>query len=148
MRTCVELRLEISFFHSAALLGSVSFRLNTCGGHGISNDKENQLMRLAKNLCLIMLFLCGLPFAALAQVGGNIDGTVTDPGGAVIVGAKVTATQVQTGFKITVDTTDAGLYAFPSLPEGPYTITVTQTGFKTLIREGLVVRVGLGETVD
>ena len=44
-------------------------------------------MRLVKHLYLILVLLCALPIAALAQMGGAIDGTVTDPNGAVVAGA-------------------------------------------------------------
>ena len=106
-------------------------------------------MRLMRHLCLILAFLCALPISALAQTAqGSIDGTVTDPNGAVVPGAKVTAMNVKTGVQTTVDTTQAGLYAFPVLATGPYTITVKQTGFKTVVREGIEVRLALSETID
>jgi len=105
-------------------------------------------MRLVKHLCLILAFLCALPLAALAQNGGSIDGTITDPNGAVVPGAAVTATQAQTGYSVTANTTQAGVYNFPALPTGPYSITVKQSGFKTLVRAGIEVRVGLNETID
>ncbi|MGA3323827.1 MAG: carboxypeptidase-like regulatory domain-containing protein [Terriglobia bacterium] len=105
-------------------------------------------MRLAKHLCLNMVFLCALPIAALAQMGGAIDGTVTDQNGGVVPAATVTATNVKTGVMTNVQTSVAGLYAFPLLPPGPYTITVKQAGFKTFIREGIEVRLALSETID
>jgi hypothetical protein len=114
----------------------------------IEKREENLHMRLVKHLCLILVFLCALPIAALAQMGGSIDGSVTDPNGAVIAGAKVTATGVTNGRTIIAATTQAGLYAFTLLPVGPYTITVTQAGFKTFVRTGIEVRVGLSETID
>src|SRR5208282_3279254 len=93
---------------------------------GIEKREENQQMRSLKHLCMIMVFLCALPIAALAQNGGSIDGTVSDPNGAVVPGAKVTATQTMTGYSVTAETTPAGIYNFPLLPTGPYTITVKQ----------------------
>ena len=63
----------------------------------IEKREENLHMKSVKHLGLILVFLCALPIAALAQVGGSIDGTITDPNGAVVPGAKVTATQVATG---------------------------------------------------
>src|SRR5271170_4712316 len=104
-------------------------------------------MKWVKNLCVLLVFLCVLPIAALAQtgMGGAIDGTVIDPNGALVPGAKVTATNVQTGVATTVSTSGGGVYAFPILAPGPYTIRVEQAGFKTLIREGIEVRLSLTE---
>src|SRR5580658_11179363 len=73
-----------------------------------------------------MLFSAGL---ALAQVGGtgSIEGTVTDPSGAAVAGAAVTATNIATGSVTARKTTDAGFFVLPLLPAGEYTITVTAT---------------------
>lgn len=106
-------------------------------------------MRLVKHLCLLLALLCALPMAALAQTSeGSISGTVTDPNGAVVPGATVVATQTLTGLQSTVVTTQAGIYVFPDLPTGPYTVTVKQTGFKTYEQTGIEVRVGLREVID
>ena len=61
---------------------------------------------------------------------------------------KVVATHVPTGRQYTIETTQAGLYVLPTLPPGPYTITVTHTGFKTYVRTGIEVRLDLRETID
>ncbi len=107
-------------------------------------------MKFLRSLCVMLALACALPIAALAQqtMGGSIDGTVTDPNGAVVPGAKVIATNVTTGVKNNAQTTQGGLYAFPLLLPGPYTITVEQTGFKTYLREGIEVRLGMSETID
>ena len=89
-------------------------------------------MKFVKHLCIVLVFLCALPIAALAQMGGAIDGTVTDPNGAVVQAATVTATNVTTGVAFTAQTSAAGLYVFPVLPPGPYTITVKQSGIQDL----------------
>src|SRR5580698_6101149 len=105
-------------------------------------------MKFMKHLALITVVLSAVPLVALAQAGGSITGTVTDPNGAVIAGASITATQTATGNVFNAATSAAGLYAFPLLPTGPYSIKVSQTGFKTLVREGIEVRVGLTEVID
>ncbi|MDT7542983.1 MAG: hypothetical protein QOE33_2887 [Acidobacteriota bacterium] len=72
---------------------------------------------------------------SFAQAGtSRLNGTVTDSTGAVVAGATVTAKNEATGASQTQTTTDAGLYAFPSLPLGVYTITVERSGFKTVQR--------------
>ncbi|MBZ5618618.1 MAG: carboxypeptidase-like regulatory domain-containing protein, partial [Acidobacteriia bacterium] len=79
--------------------------------------------------------------AATAQVGGNgtIQGTVTDPSGAVVAGASVTATNVETGVETTRQTTDAGFFVLTPLQPGEYSVTVKAAGFQTLTQQHLVV---------
>ena len=106
-------------------------------------------MRLVKYYCLIFTFLITLPIALLAQTNtGSISGSVSDPNGAMIPSASVVATHVPTGRQYTTQTTAAGLYVFPSLPTGPYTLTVKQAGFKSFVQSGIEVRLDLRETID
>lgn len=72
---------------------------------------------------------------------GSLSGTVTDPNGASIPGAKVVATSVTTGSKLETLTTDAGLYVFPTLPVSTYNVTVEKTGFKKLNRPNIEIRI-------
>src|SRR2546428_4403997 len=80
--------------------------------------------------------------AALAQTAtSRITGTVGDASGALVPGAMVTAKNEDTGVTYTQMTTEAGLYGFPSLPVGPYTITVALPGFKTANKTGNILEV-------
>lgn len=86
---------------------------------------------------------------AFAQTGtSSISGTVTDPKGALVPAATVTARNEATGVTYTQTTTDAGVYAFPSLPVGTYTITVERSGYKTYQRTNSVLEVNTPLTVD
>lgn len=87
-------------------------------------------------------------FAWAQTSTGSISGTVTDPNAAVVPGAKVTALHTATGREYQTVTTDAGLYVFPSLPVGLYTLSVEQPGFKRLERSNIEVRVALRLTLD
>src|SRR5580704_5236100 len=89
-------------------------------------------------LCFVLI-VTALP--ALAQVGGtgSIQGTVTDPSGAVVAGATVTATNAATGEATTHRTTDAGVFVLPLLPAGEYTVTVKAGGFQTLTQPHVIV---------
>jgi len=89
-------------------------------------------------LCIALL-VAGMP--ALAQVGGtgSIEGTVTDPSGAVVGSAAVTATNVATGAVTARKTTDAGFFVLPLLPAGEYTVTVKATGFEGLTQSHVIV---------
>jgi hypothetical protein len=70
-------------------------------------------------------------FASAQTITGNIRGTVTDPEGAVIPGAHVTATNVATGVKRSTVTDHAGDYNIQFLPIGEYTVKVSAPGFST-----------------
>jgi hypothetical protein len=68
--------------------------------------------------------------SARAQtVTGTITGQVTDPSGAVVVGAKVTATNVATSVKTAAQTNGSGVYTLRFLPIGTYTVEVNAGGF-------------------
>ncbi len=94
-------------------------------------------------------------FAALATsrvygqtVSGTIVGTVTDPSGASIPGAKVTVTNESTQTKAVAETNETGGYRVPFLPIGSYKIQVEANGFQTLIRSAIELRVGATVRVD
>ena len=85
----------------------------------------------------------------LAQAGrGAISGTVTDASGAIVPGATVTATDTATGTKLTAVTTAAGIYSFVSLSPGHYEVSVSQKGFETTVRKGVIVTVDQSTTVN
>ncbi len=70
--------------------------------------------------------------AAVAQtITGSVRGTVTDPSGAVVSGADVTATNVATGVATHTVSDHSGLYNIQFLPIGSYTVTATAPGFST-----------------
>jgi len=87
----------------------------------------------------IFLLIAGLVLAQTAT--SRITGTVNDASGALVPGAMVTARNEATGVTYTQTTTEAGLYGFPSLPVGIYTITVTLPGFKTATKTGNTLEV-------
>ncbi len=88
-------------------------------------------------------------FSAYAQTGtSRITGTVIDPTGAVLPGAKVTAKNEATGVTYTATTSSAGTYSFDSLPVGNYTITVEAQGFRTYLSTQNVLTVGQPLVVD
>ena len=74
---------------------------------------------------------CLTSFAALscAQTGvGQIQGTVTDPSGAVVPNATIVLTNVQTDNRFQTTSSGVGFYVFPSLVPGEYSLTVTAPG--------------------
>jgi len=90
-----------------------------------------------------VLFLCAPGASAQNAIStGSISGQVTDTSGAAVGGATVAATNEATGVKLTAKTNSTGFYSFPSLTVGSYNISVSVTGFKTAIVNGLLVQVG------
>jgi hypothetical protein len=67
----------------------------------------------------------------------NIVGLVTDPNGAVIVGATVSATEASTNYRYTAQSNGSGYYTIGQLLEGDYTLHVESPGFKTFVESGI-----------
>jgi hypothetical protein len=108
-------------------------------------------MRLKRGtLALVACLLVPLATTSLfAQVDRAVlEGTVMDPSGAIIVGASVVSLAVETGIKEEHLTNSKGYYRFPGLAVGRYTVTVTDTGFKTKVIEDVILRVGETRTLD
>ncbi len=81
-------------------------------------------------LLLVLLLLVVVPTFA-QTFRGNINGAITDPSGAVVAGARVTATEAATSTSQTVISSGAGEFAFNDLQAGTYTIKVEASGFPT-----------------
>lgn len=100
----------------------------------------------------VLIIACGLILAVTlvyAQTNtGSMGGTVTDPGGALIPEAKVSARHEATGQEFHTVTSEAGIYSFPSLPVGAYTVTVEKPGFKKLTRTGIQILIALRQGLD
>ncbi|MHB1020844.1 MAG: carboxypeptidase-like regulatory domain-containing protein [Acidobacteriaceae bacterium] len=77
-----------------------------------------------------------------ATISGSISGTVTDPSGAVVAGAKVTVTNQATGISSSTVTSAAGFYTAQSLPGGDYTVAVSRQGFQSTVIRGIHIDPG------
>ncbi|MBL8232124.1 MAG: TonB-dependent receptor [Bryobacterales bacterium] len=93
------------------------------------------------NRCLLPLICLILAVPAFPQ-GATLIGRVTDPSGAVLAGAQITATQEATQSTTTTTTSTEGYFALASLPVGRYTVMVELKGFSTEKRSGLLLQVG------
>jgi hypothetical protein len=81
-------------------------------------------------------------------VSATILGTVTDSSGAVVPGATVAVTEVNTGVSRNGSTTGAGTYSLPYLSPGKYRVEITTAGFKKFLRENVEVTVASAVRVD
>jgi hypothetical protein len=101
------------------------------------------------NVCVAVWLAIAAPMPASAQVGGGqISGIVTDPGGAAVPGATVTATNVETGAARVTLSSSAGLYAVAGLRPGEYRLDVELSGFRPARREGIRVETGVPRQLD
>src|SRR5579859_3829182 len=94
------------------------------------------------------LLLTGMAYAQGVGASGDIRGTVTDPSGAVVTNATVTATDVAKGIKHTVATDNNGQYRLTGLQPAAYSLSVSKSGFQSELAKNVVVNVGQTSTVD
>ncbi len=86
-------------------------------------------------LSLVLLALCVLPYSASAQeVTATINGSITDPAGAVVSNANVVAKDLDRGTTWTTKTNAEGFYHLGRLPVGRYEVRVTAGGFRTAVQ--------------
>src|SRR5262249_8519437 len=105
---------------------------------------EGGIMRKSMFLAqLLILLLLSWNLSAFAQQPvGSIEGTVTDPSGAVIQGATVTITEKTTGRIINTKTNAEGFFEARALLPGQYTVKIQQTGFNAEVLDNVTVLVG------
>lgn len=104
-----------------------------------------QFMLLA--LAAVFLMLCSLTLAQTTLSTGTIDGTVTDPSGAVVTGAKVVVTNTDTGRTINLTASSSGTFSSGPLEPGQYKVQVSAKGFNG-ISQTVTVQVGNAATVN
>jgi len=103
-------------------------------------------MMLRHLTCFVLLLLA--TGKTLAQDRGAITGAVTDPAGAVVPAAQVTAKNANTGLTQTVTTSTDGLYTFLYLPVGTYTVVTEKVGFRKAEATGVLVNVNTTVRLD
>jgi len=98
--------------------------------------------KLWKGACAAATVLFLWAVSAVAQTGGGatLVGTVTDPAGSVVSGAKITVVNTATAFITENTTSEDGAYYVPFLAPGVYRIKVTAPGFKEFVRDGITMR--------
>jgi hypothetical protein len=109
-------------------------------------------MKIARCLIIILAVLAclllSLPAAAQTSTTGAVQGTVTDPQGAVVAGAEVKLLDQATNRSQIERTNDDGLYIFANVLPGIYNVTVARTGFRTAQVTQLKVEVNKSYTVN
>ena len=96
----------------------------------------------------VLLLITGSAWAQSQATTGVIEGTVTDPSGAVVPGAQLSVTHTGTGFERRVTSDADGFYRAILLPLGTYRVTAERSGFARLVLEGIEVTLGKTARVD
>lgn len=104
--------------------------------------QNSRKLQIALAKALVMGCLALMPFALLGQsVRGSLAGTVTDPTGAAITGARLTAVNTETGVSLVTTSTSTGSYAIPEMPLGVYDLRVAASGFRVSAYNGIHITV-------
>src|ERR1700722_10196464 len=107
---------------------------------------EKHLSKITRVLAMLAVTLVG-PFVVHAQTA-TINGTVTDPSGAVVPHAKVTAVNAATNAVRDAETGDAGTYTVSNLSPGIYDVTIEKSGLKSLKFSAVSLTVDEALTLD
>jgi hypothetical protein len=103
-------------------------------------------MRTRLFALVILVTVIGIP--TWGQTFGEITGEVRDSSGGNIPGANVTVTNLATNATRIVTSNEAGVYSFPSLPPGEYSLKVEKPGFKTVTRAQIQLQVQQSARID
>ena len=103
---------------------------------------------LATGIVLLNFLLFNLDVAFGQTVTASLSGIVTDPTGAAIPEASITAINVDTGTPAKTISSPGGNYIFPALSPGTYNLTVEKTGFKSSVLSGIKLLVDQKATLD
>ncbi len=109
-------------------------------------------MRHSMKVGFVVLLLIGvlgvLQPAWSQEVTAAIVGTVTDPSGAPLKDADVTATDTERGTVLSTKTNDAGAYNITRVPVGSYTVKISAPGFQTAVHTGIVLVLNQTARID
>ncbi|MBZ5643123.1 MAG: TonB-dependent receptor [Acidobacteriia bacterium] len=98
-------------------------------------------------LALVLTLFASIRVNAQA-VGATLSGSVTDPSGAVIVGAQISIKNAGTGVTRTLTTDTAGFYSAPNLLPGVYEVTAAAAGFSTSVQSNVTLSVGAQQLLN
>src|SRR5688500_13423285 len=90
----------------------------------------------------ILLIFSSVAAAQSQATTGTIQGTITDPNGAVVGGASVTVRNTATGLERAVTSNSDGFFTAPLLPLGRYRVTTNASGFSATVLENVDVTIG------
>ncbi len=98
-------------------------------------------IRRTAPLCFAALLLLASALTAMGQTSASLSGIVQDPNGGVVNGARVTVSDPGKGLQLETTTNSEGIFAFSTLQPGTYTVTVEASGFRKVVKTGIVLNV-------
>src|SRR5436190_16043229 len=104
---------------------------------------------MSSRICLLLTagLLAAIPIYP-QTITASLEGDVKDATGAVVPGAHIVVTNTATGVATRQETGPDGRFVAPSLPPGPYSVTVEATGFKRVERSGIVLQVNQSARIE
>src|SRR5215217_4837699 len=106
------------------------------------------MLRSCGSRCILLVSALSLTIVTAQESRATLSGTVIDPSGSSISGAKLTLVSVDTSTAFTAEASQAGQYRFLFLNPGKYRLTAEMTGFRTLVREGIELSTNQAATLD
>jgi hypothetical protein len=105
-------------------------------------------IRQVRHTIWVLVMLALVATLAMAQSTSQLNGSVSDPSGAAVAGAKITLTDAATGSQRSVTSNASGLYQFLDIPPGNYKLDAIATGFAPFSAAKVTLLVKLPSTVD
>src|SRR5260370_9441162 len=118
---------------------------STAGGRGSKRSVLRQPVFVALLLTCFTWRMCGL---AAGQAARSLRGTITDPSGSTVAGAKVVLANRESKTERTATTAEQGGYQFQFVPPGTYSLTVAATGFRPYKLSGVELLVNTPATIN
>jgi hypothetical protein len=115
------------------------------------NGRGAAVRRISSRAFLLLLFVFCVAAASPSSAqttGAALQGTVSDEQGAIMPGATIVITNVETGWTRDVVTDERGWYRVIALPPGEYELRATLQGFSSYIRRGLTLTTGQEATIN
>jgi hypothetical protein len=101
-----------------------------------------------RQVCVLLVCVLLLFVTAAAQTEATVSGTVTDPSGAQVLAAAVSALNLDTGVTKATVTNSSGVYIFAALPPGKYRLIAEHPGFRRSVINDVELAVGAQTTVN
>ncbi len=130
----IFVEIEVCGFHPAKLFGPIPMKAFPKGKTVMPSfncSRSGIGFTLLALIALSALLLSSVAFAQTTVAQGSIQGTVTDPSGAVVSGAKITISNKATGQVVTTTSSSSGTYNSGGLIPGDYVVRVEAPSFKT-----------------